>query len=147
MNSETPISPLWVTLRRLLRSEGVDADSLTTDKLAASLGVGRGTAQRIKEGHTNLRADTMNSLADRFAVPVSVIAQGAIDPGIDLAIDGLQRKAKQTDRDSLSLMALHLAATVDGIKNTETRTKAFAAAAIAIQKVIDQMDDADKTGQ
>ena len=146
MNAETPISPLWATLRRLLRSEGVDADALSIDKLAASLGVGRGTAQRIKEGHSNIRTDTMHSLADRFAVPVAVIAQGAIDPDLAGAVADIQDKAAKTDRDSLSLMALHLAATVDSIKNTEVRTKAFAAAAIAIQKVIDQMGDMDRSG-
>lgn len=71
MNADTPISPLWATLRKLLKSEGLDADSLSMDKLASALGVGRGTAQRIKEGHSNIRAETMHSLADRFAVSVA----------------------------------------------------------------------------
>jgi len=71
MNADTPISPLWATLRKLLKSEGLDADSLSLDKLASALGVGRGTAQRIKAGHSNIRAETMHSLADRFAVSVA----------------------------------------------------------------------------
>ena len=74
MNADTPISPLWATLRRLLRSEGLDADSLSLDKLALALGVGRGTVQRIKEGYSNIRAETMHSLADRFAVSVAAMA-------------------------------------------------------------------------
>ena len=147
MNADHPISPLWATLRRLLRSEGLDADSLSLDKLALALGVGRGTVQRIKEGHSNIRAETMHSLADRFAVSVAVIAQGAIDPDLADAVDDLQQKIKSTDRDKFSPLAMHLAMSIDEIKDAEVRTKAFAAAAVAIQRAIDQMADPDKTGQ
>lgn len=147
MNADTPISPLWATLRKLLKSEGLDADSLSLDKLASALGVGRGTAQRIKEGHFNIRAETMRSLADRFGVSVSVIAQGAIDPILADAVDALQDKMKKTDRANFSPLAMHLAMAVDDIKDAEVRTKAFAAAAVAIQRVIDHMADPDKPGQ
>lgn len=147
MNADTPISPLWATLRKLLKSEGLDADSLSLDKLASALGVGRGTAQRIKAGHFNIRAETMRSLADRFGVSVSVIAQGAIDPILADAVDALQDKMKKTDRANFSPLAMHLAMAVDDIKDAEVRTKAFAAAAVAIQRVIDHMADPDKTGQ
>ena len=147
MNAEPPISPLWATLRKLLKSEGLDADSLSLDKLASALGVGRGTAQRIKEGHFNIRAETMRSLADRFGVSVSVIAQGAIDPILADAVDALQDKMKKTDRANFSPLAMHLAMAVDDIKDAEVRTKAFAAAAVAIQRVIDHMADPDKPGQ
>lgn len=147
MNADTPISPLWATLRKLLKSEGLDADSLSLDKLASALGVGRGTAQRIKEGHFNIRAETMRSLADRFGVSVSVIAQGAIDPILADAVDALQDKMKKTDRANFSPLAMHLAMAVDDIKDAEVRTKAFAAAAVAIQRVIDYMADPDKPGQ
>lgn len=147
MNADTPISPLWATLRKLLKSEGLDADSLSLDKLASALGVGRGTAQRIKEGHFNIRAETMRSLADRFGVSVSVIAQGAIDPILADAVDALQDKMKKTDRANFSPLAMHLAMAVDDIKDAEVRTKAFAAAAVAIQRVIDNMADPDKPGQ
>lgn len=147
MNADTPISPLWATLRKLLKSEGLDADSLSLDKLASALGVGRGTAQRIKEGHFNIRAETMRSLADRFGVSVSVIAQGAIDPILADAVDALQDKMKKTDRANFSPLAMHLAMAVDDIKDAEVRTKAFAAAAVAIQRVIDHTADPDKPGQ
>lgn len=130
-----------------MKSEGLDADSLSLDKLASALGVGRGTAQRIKEGHFNIRAETMRSLADRFGVSVSVIAQGAIDPILADAVDALQDKMKKTDRANFSPLAMHLAMAVDDIKDAEVRTKAFAAAAVAIQRVIDYMADPDKPGQ
>lgn len=147
MRPETTNSPLWSTLRRLLKSEGVDADSLSIDKLTAALGVGRGSVQRILNGHANLKAETMHKLAERFSVPVSAIAQGTIDPLVDEVTTDFQRRIDYADRNSLSELALHLAVTIDAIKSPETRTKAFAAAVVAIQQAIDQTADADKRGQ
>lgn len=147
MNAETPISPLWATLRKLLKSEGLDADSLSLDKLASALGVGRGTAQRIKEGHFNIRAETMRSLADRFAVPVSMIAQGAIDPALSDPFDELSDRMKAADREKFSAMAMHLAMSIDAIKNPADQAKAFAAAVLAIQHAIGHLADPDKSGQ
>lgn len=68
MSNQPTITPLWMKLRALLKAEGVDIDELSVDKLASTLQCGRGTAQRIKEGHTNLRHNTIIHLADRFSV-------------------------------------------------------------------------------
>lgn len=68
MSSNATITPLWVKLRSLLKTEGVNIDSLSVDRLAAALQCSRGTAQRIKEGHTNQRRDTIVHLAKRFDV-------------------------------------------------------------------------------
>lgn len=63
------------------------------------------------------------------------------------AADKLQLQIDQADRSKFSPLALHLAITVDAIQNPETRTKAFAAAVVAIQQAIDQTADVDKRGQ
>lgn len=63
------------------------------------------------------------------------------------AAESLQLEMDKADRSKFSPLAMHLAVTVDGIRNPEARTKAFAAAVVAMQQVIDQMADADKTGQ
>lgn len=68
MSSNAKITPLWLKLRALLKKEGVVIDELSVDKLAAALQCSRGTAQRIKEGHTNQRRDTIVHLAKRFDV-------------------------------------------------------------------------------
>jgi len=61
--------------------------------------------------------------------------------------ENLRVEFERAERSKFSSLAMHLAVTIDGIKDPETRTKAFAAAAVSIQRIIDQMADADKTGQ
>lgn len=68
MSTNATITPFWLRLRSLLRAEGTDIDALSVDRLAATLQCGRGTAQRIKEGHTNLRRNTIIQLAERLGV-------------------------------------------------------------------------------
>lgn len=63
------------------------------------------------------------------------------------ADDRLQLEMDKADRSKFSPLAMHLAMTIDGIKDAEVRTKAFASAVLAIQQAIDQKGDADKSGQ
>ena len=134
MTRESEQTHLWLTLRRLLRAEGIDADALSVDRLADALGVGRGTAQRIKAGHTNLTTETVNRLAERFGVPSGYMSEGAagrvpdIDPQLAKGAATAQRDMAQYDRATFSPMAMHLAMTLDAIKDQGARTKAFAAA-------------------
>lgn len=51
------------------------------------------------------------------------------------------------DRASFGPMAVHLAMSIDAIKNPADQAKAFAAAVLAIQHAIGHSADPDKTGQ
>lgn len=70
MKFNTRPSALWLRIKALLKREGVDADAISVDRLMVVLRCSRGTAQRLKEGHTNLRQETMLQLAERFGVPI-----------------------------------------------------------------------------
>lgn len=72
----------------------------------------------------------------------------------DSQADRMAAAAKQSaedvasvDRSKFGPMAVHLAMTIDTIKNPAAQAKAFAAAVVAIEQVIGQMGGADKTGQ
>lgn len=153
MTSKNRPSQLWETLRRLLRAEGVNADELSVDKLQEALGISRGTTQRIKEGHENITQKTVAQLAERFNVPRSYISDGAaghlpdVDPRLVLAGSTAKDAASSYDRARLSSMAVHLAITLDSIKNQEKRVKAFANAVVAINNIIGHSDDVDGIGQ
>lgn len=106
MSSNATITPLWLKLRALLKKEGVVIDDLSVDKLAVALQCSRGTAQRIKEGHTNQRRDTIIHLAKRFDVSEAELLEaeeipsyrdsGVIDvPGQNDPACGGKTKTKQ----------------------------------------------------
>lgn len=151
MTSKRDISPLWALLRKLLRAEGIDADALSVAKLCKTLGIGHGSVQRIQEGHMNLTALTVSRLAERFNVPPSFIgdAIAGVATHDDLAMvraaNDLEATMSRVKASDFSPLALHLAMTIDEVKGAELKTKAFAAAVVAIQNAIGQTGGGDKS--
>ena len=68
---------VWKKVSALMKARGLSAESMSVDKLKVYLGIGRGSVQRIIEGHDNLRADTMAALAKKFGVATSEFAAPA----------------------------------------------------------------------
>lgn len=66
---------------------------------------------------------------------------------MEAIVEQVQQEIQDADRTKFGPLSMHLATTIQGIQNPETRTKAFAAAVVAIQQVIDQTADVDKRGQ
>lgn len=54
--------------------------------------------------------------------------------------DRLFERLETVDRATFGALAMHLAVTLEGIKDPEVQTKAFAAAVVAMQNVIGQKD-------
>lgn len=153
MKIKSSQSHLWETVRRLMRSEGLNADDMSVDRIQMALGLSRGTTQRIMEGHENITRKTLAKIAERFQVPESLLAEGAaghlseVDPRLKSAWEKARAAADAVDREGLSTMAVHLASMLDSIKDQDKRTKAFADAVVALQPHISHLSDVDKAGQ
>lgn len=112
MEKATQSGFVWTKVRSLMKARGVDADSMSVDKLQAHLGIGRGSVQRITEGHDNLRASTMAQLAKTFQVPASEFAAPA---------DGAEQSQRQADLITFDADVIEALASADNEKINAVR--------------------------
>lgn len=77
MDNDIVTGYVWQKVSALMKARGLNASSMSVDKLQAYLGIGRGSVQRIIDGHDNLRAATMTALASKFGVAPSEFAAPA----------------------------------------------------------------------
>lgn len=77
-----PASRLWRNITSLLKSEGVDVQGLSVARLAEVLQCSHGTAQRLRDGHENIRQATLQALAARFDTSMAILLDdGRSDDG------------------------------------------------------------------
>jgi len=123
------------------------------DKVLAEK-IGRSPQQisDMKNGRRGFGEDIARDIEQKLGLPRYWL--DVPHDGDDSQADRMAKADAQTDADIAEVdrskfgpMAVHLAMSLDAIKNPADQAKAFAAAVLAIQQAIGHSGDADKTGQ
>ena len=115
----------------LARELGV-SDSYVSALLNGKKPFGERTARKMEE-----RLGMHSKWLDETRLIGDDLPAGSDDPLRESA-DRLLDRLEAVDRATFGALAMHLAVTLEGIKDPEVQTKAFAAAVVAIQNAIDQ---------
>lgn len=113
MRATDPNDYLWQNISRLMGVEDAGVDAVFARCKRAGVEIGRGTVQRLKEGETSSRLNSLVALSETFGIEVWQLLAPELEP----------RTSAPSD---FSPEATELATQFDEIEDRKARARAFA---------------------